>query len=181
MTDSNHGGERPLERQVPPPVVATPGEVRAAGEMAWWTPGWRDGLALLGWRWILLAPAVLFLGAMAGAWYFQRWRLMLLALGGKLLVFLAAVAASLAAWGIRRAARARHEPFCIHCGYCLIGLPDNYRCPECGRPYNWRLIEEYRRDPAWFIERWKLYGDLPPADIPFIAGRGGRGADDGTE
>jgi len=81
-----------------------------------------------------------------------------------------ALAITLTGYVIRRAVRARREPFCIHCGYNLSGLPDNYRCPECGRPYTWRLIAEYRRDPRWFIERYKARQKLPPAGPTLPAG-----------
>jgi hypothetical protein len=77
----------------------------------------------------------------------------------------AAYAFSLASHSIRQ----RKEPFCIHCGYDLSGLPDNHTCPECGEPYSWRIIDEYRRDPDWFIERYKKRNDIPAADVPFEA------------
>ena len=93
----------------------------------------------------------------------------------------AVVVARLPFWYVfRRAAKARREPFCIFCGYNLTGLPDRYRCPECGRPYTWQLIAEYRRDPAWFRERWRLHRELPPADAPFEAGPVQRRRKDGT-
>jgi len=182
MASADQDEKQPIERQLPPVVVATPGEVRAGpeGEVAWWKPGWNDAVQYVGWRWLLLSPALVLLAMLLGAIFLQRWRLMLLVLGAKLLIFIGAVALSLAGWVFRRAARARKEPFCIHCGYNLTGLPDNYRCPECGRPYNWRLIEEYRRDPQWFIERWKKHKDLPNADTPFDAGPVRRKSKNGT-
>src|SRR2546423_15392621 len=64
----------------------------------------------------------------------------------------------------------RREPFCIHCGYDLTSLPDDYNCPECGEHYTHRLIDEYRRDPKWFIERYNRRGEIPRADVPFQAG-----------
>lgn len=162
----------PVERRVPLLVVATPSELpgNPDEDIEWWRPGWSDAVQYVGWRWVFLAPAGVLLAMLVGAAFFHRWRLMLLILGAKLLVFTSAVAFSLAAWVFRRAAKARTEPFCIHCGYNLTGLPDNYRCPECGRSYNWRLIAEYRRDPQWFIERWKMHHELPRADAPFEAG-----------
>jgi len=36
---------------------------------------------------------------------------------------------------------------CIECGYCLTGLPDQHRCPECGIPYE---IEQVK-------QRWSEY------------------------
>jgi predicted RNA-binding Zn-ribbon protein involved in translation (DUF1610 family) len=182
MTLSGQDHEQPLEAQVPPAVVATPSELRAGPDDAirWWRPGWNDAVQFVGWRWLLLSPALILLAMLVGAIFFQRWRFMLLVLGAKLMVFVGAVSLSLAGWVVRRAARARKEPFCIHCGYNLTGLPDNYRCPECGRAYNWRLIEEYRRDPQWFIDRWKMHHELPSADTPFEAGSVRRKPRDGT-
>ena len=70
---------------------------------------------------------------------------------------------SLAGYGLRRAAQARREPFCIFCGYNLTGLPDHYRCPECGRPYTWQMIEEYRADYAVKLREACLQGLTPLA------------------
>jgi len=87
----------------------------------------------------------------------------------KVAMLLIASAISITGYVLNRAIRARKEPFCIFCGYSLNGLPDHYRCPECGRPYTWDQIEEYRQDPQWFIERWKARQSLPPADAPLEA------------
>lgn len=58
---------------------------------------------------------------------------------------------------------ARHEPFCIHCGYSLQDRPEGSPCPECGRPFLHIAIVEYRRDPAWFAERLKIIRrQMPP-------------------
>ena len=85
-----------------------------------------------------------------------------------ILVALPTIAAMNAA---AHAIRNRKEPFCIHCGYDLTGLPDNHICPECGRQFSHRLIEEYRRDPNWFIERYKSRALVPVAEAPFPAGQ----------
>src|SRR5262249_31891301 len=67
---------------------------------------------------------------------------------------------------MRLALRARAEPFCIFCGYSLQGLPERYRCPECERAYTPEMIADYRRDPEWFRQRWKMQRSLPPQDAP---------------
>ena len=85
----------------------------------------------------------------------------------KLAILFGGATISLSLYLIRNAVRSRHEPFCIFCGYNLKGLPDNYRCPECGRHYTFKMIDEYRSDPAWFIQRWRARQQLPPSDQPF--------------
>ena len=136
MPDSPIEDERPLEAQVPPNVVATPGELRATPDedITWWRPTWQDAAQQVGWRWVFLTPAVLFVLFSISAVIFIPLRPILLILGFKMLLLSAAIAISMAGWVIRHVARARKEPFCIHCGYNLTALPDNYRCPECGRP-----------------------------------------------
>jgi hypothetical protein len=75
-----------------------------------------------------------------------------------------------AAYAVASAVRARKDPFCIHCGYELTGLPDHHHCPECGLPYDWASIEEYRRDPKWFIYRWRELKNHPEMYGGFEAG-----------
>lgn len=70
----------------------------------------------------------------------------------------------------RHILRSRKGPFCIHCGYTLMGLPDHHTCPECGETYSFATIEEYRRDPNWFIRRYTMHRELPRRDEPFMAG-----------
>lgn len=36
------------------------------------------------------------------------------------------------------------DPYCRNCGYCLKGLTESSKCPECGRP----IIEVLERDPV---------------------------------
>ncbi len=181
-TGAPDGPERPLEEQIPPTVMATPSHVQEmpGQDVTWWRPSWSDTWRYVGYRWIFLLPAV---GLIILAVPLLRWPTVFGALWFaelKLLVFAIAIALSLAGYVIRRAARARKEPFCIYCGYNLTGLPDDYRCPECGRPYTWRLIAEYRRDPQWFIERYRAHRQLPPAEKPFEAGPVRRRSRDGT-
>ena len=149
----------------------------------WYRPSWRDGLRHVGYRWIFLTPAVgLVILGVAVVWQpsLATW---VIRIGYKLITVVAGVAAWLFGHVIRQAAQGRKEPFCIFCGYNLTGLPDNYRCPECGRPYTWAMIAEYRRDPQWFIDRWNARRQLPSTPEPFAAGpvRRKKRARDGTE
>jgi predicted RNA-binding Zn-ribbon protein involved in translation (DUF1610 family) len=169
---------RPLEACLPPEIQATPADLRPRPDepLTWWRPGWHDVAGHVGYRWIFLLPAAVLILMLAGSFFVPAFGLALLVVGFKLLIFAGAVAISLAGYVVRRAVKARREPFCIHCGYNLSGLPDNYRCPECGQPYTWRLIAEYRRDPQWFIERYKATQKLPPAGPALTVERSARSA-----
>ena len=83
-------------------------------------------------------------------------------LGLKGILWALAIPVALLADVVRRVTSARTEPFCIHCGYALHGLPERGICPECGSGYSRQIIEEYRRDPNWFIQRYKAQKNLPP-------------------
>lgn len=133
------------------------------------------------WRWLVFGSALLgsliFLFVPIWFGFFQ-----LTIFGGKLLFFAIALPFSSLAYAMRSAVQARREPFCIHCGYSLIGLPDHHHCPECGRPYSFQLIDEYRRDPDWFIQRCREHRQLPQPHAAFAAGqfRSKRKSRDGT-
>src|SRR5262245_48842847 len=156
-----------LERQLPPTMHATPADVRPGpdDEIRWWRPGWHDVVEYVGWRWLLIIPAIGLIALILVSWltgwvvpFVLRRNPAFVAAEAKLGIIAGGIALSCIAYVTRRAVRARSEPFCIYCGYNLSNLPDDYRCPECGRPYTWKLIAEYRRDPHWFIERWKMHG-----------------------
>lgn len=176
---------RPLEERLPPPVFASPSDIRLESdqEPTWWQPGWDDVKAHVGWRWVLLAPAGLCVLLIVGGWFYPAFAGVAMALGVKLTLVVLAFSVSLVGYVTRAALNASKEPFCIYCGYNLTGLPDDYRCPECGRPYTHRLIEEYRKDPHWFIERWKQSRQGYPKAMVFQSGPTPRRnrASDGTE
>jgi len=183
--NANDDSSLPLERTAPAPILATPSQMKLASddEPTWWQPGWEDVRRFVGWRWILLAPALLCIAAFIGGWYFAPLRGAAVAVGVKLGLVVFAFAVSLAGYVTRMALKAGSEPFCIYCGYNLTGLPDDYRCPECGREYTHAIIAEYRKDPHWFIERWRQSHRTPQPSQPFVSGpvpRRNR-AKDGTE
>lgn len=91
-------------------------------------------------------------------------------LGPKLLIMLLCLPFVAAGYAMKLGVQARKEPFCIHCGYELSGLPDHHQCPECGVPYDFKAIDEYRRDPDWFIQRYKAQQTTRPEQSPFDTG-----------
>ena len=166
--------DRLEDAALPPSVVATPDELhrRVGDDVRWWRPSWQDTMQHVGWRWVFLVPVLMLAALLLVPLRWMPWPLVLVE--AKVLLFAGAIALTLAGYVFRRAARARTQPFCIFCGYNLTGLPDHYRCPECGRPFSWRVIAEYRRDPEWFIERYRALRRLPQADVRFDAGPGRR-------
>ena len=151
---------------VPPPTLASPADVGDAGpDVPFWRPTWRDAARHLGWRWVLFLPAVGVGGLLAsfpwwprGAWWPVLGQLKLLLWAGGLAVVAAGAA-------VKSTIARRTDPFCIHCGYDLTGLPDGHACPECGRPFTLAAIAEYRRDPAWFAQRVRARTPTPMTSI----------------
>ncbi len=151
-------------------ATASPTELGAqSGTIPFYLPTWGERARLMGWRWIYVLLPILLVGVLFVIpwspliWQFAIgwWKLLLLAISIPVVAFMNAA---------KNAIRNRKDPFCIHCGYSLTGLPAEHDCPECGRPYSHRVIEEYQRDPHWFIERHRNAGSLPSADVPFMAG-----------
>jgi hypothetical protein len=168
---------RPLHEQLPPVNVASPSELppipahvpEEDREVRWYKPTLGESLKLLGWKWLLFVPALGVVALLLAA-PFHRELLQPIFTFIKPLFILVALPTIAAMNAAAHAIRNRKEPFCIHCGYDLTGLPDNHNCPECGRQFSLRLIEEYRRDPNWFIERYKSRAMVPAASVPFEAG-----------
>jgi len=161
-------------------ALVVPGDIRTDedGRIVWWRPGAAEVLNKMGWAWVwVLLPLVLAAGT-AVVW---PWVGPLLFLWGlKLWILLVGAGVAMVVRGIQLAAKTRREPFCVHCGYSLLGLPDHHRCPECGRPYSFELIDEYRKDPAWFVERWKIAHGKQDEPTVFLARPTKRRSRDGT-
>jgi hypothetical protein len=173
----------PLEARLPPPNVASPSQMRLdpAEEVRWYKPGFGESAKLFGWRWIYFIPAALLLALLLYI-PLRPEMFQFIVYWWKLVVIAVVLPTGLAINAAKNIIARRKEPFCIHCGYDLTGLPDHHNCPECGRPFSIAIINEYRRDPHWFIERYKKHQDIPRADIPFQAGpvRPKRKSRDGT-
>jgi hypothetical protein len=120
----------------------------------WYLPGWGETARLFGWRWLLFLPAAALLAvAIAMPWnvLFHYWIMLI----GRLFTFAITIPTVVFLISSKDTIQKRTDPFCIHCGYTLQGLPDHHTCPECGEPYNFAQVDEYRRDPHWFIKRYK--------------------------
>src|SRR5262245_7874292 len=123
----------PLINRVPPTSAASPSQLRPrnGGDVRWYKPTFGEIAHLMGWRWIYFIPAlgfVIFLGVLP-------WRpgfLPFILASWKLIVVALALPTGYAINIAKHILRSRKEPFCIHCGYDLSGLPDGHNCPECG-------------------------------------------------
>ncbi len=179
---------------VPPATVASPADVPPqpaealtpdfvsmfeGRDVPFWRPGAGDVVRTIGWRWLVILPvgafvvllplaAVLRLGG-PGFQFFQFIKLWILAIGVVITIVLSA---------IRRGVAARQGNFCIHCGYSLDGLGDRGTCPECGRAYDTIVLAEFRKDPHFFMARYKAARSHPVGEA-FAAGEGPT-PDDGT-
>ncbi len=148
----------------PTEPAASPAWTDAEGP--WWFPSWWEIARLLRWRWLLALPLVALLALLlAGMLLDLRYLGFLWVFGFKVVIFIIAIPVAVLASMMRSAVQMRKDPFCIHCGYGLTGLRDQYQCPECGRAYSFGLIDEYRRNPHWFIERAKSARLHPRARI----------------
>lgn len=158
----------PTTQQLPAVLVATPSDLPEAlsSDTRFWMPGWGDCVRLLGWRWLVIIGLLVL--AVALGWAVTRWTGFVLGMSGIIIktgLFGIGTAITLVIWLRRNATRLRTDPFCIHCGYSLEGLADGSHCPECGRRFRLSVISEYRRDPHWFIERYRSHGAHPTDNV----------------
>lgn len=113
------------------------------------------------WLWLLIVPllfglALLIAGLRSGGTLaFLFWL--------ELKLILLTVAVPVVFWEHyrNRLIRARSDPFCVHCGWTLVGLPDEGKCPECGRPYRMKVVTMFRADPRWVMSYWTFAGRPP--------------------
>ena len=134
-------------------------------QLVWWRPPFKLVIRQMTWWWALLPTFLLGLGLVIAALFPGEFRAAFCWLGMKTLVLTLAV--PVLAWGHlrQRAIQARTDDFCSHCGWTLQGLPEEGRCPECGRPYRIKIVRMFRRDPQWVIAYWQSSGKPPPQDV----------------
>ncbi len=162
----------------PPDALIPEDRLPFESEGPWWRPGWQHVARVIAWRWVILLPA---LAIGIGGPYeliMDRAFMPMAAASFKLIVFSWGVIITIVAWGIRHAVAGRKDMFCIHCGYSVHGLGERGQCPECGRFFNVSMINEYRKDPHFFVQRHKALKNARPSVI-FRAGTGPT-ANDGT-
>jgi hypothetical protein len=170
------GTPPPLQRHgfdvAPPPSIASPHGISFDdGQEMWWKPTWGEIWHHLGYRRLLFLPLVGLIFLIGLVVFDLRYIRYVWLIGIKWIVMLVAIPFGLASYGVAGVTRKRTDLFCIHCGYSLVGLPDLAICPECGRRYSFAQSEEYRRDPAWFIQRWRARQPFPPAHGQITAGQ----------
>lgn len=147
------------------------------GELPFWRPGVFDVLQAVGWRWVILIPALIaVIGIPLGvarspalSLVGHMLKLWLLGIGVVITIILGAA---------KRGVSARKDAFCIHCGYTIEGLGESGRCPECGRSFILSAANEYRKDPHFFMVRVRALS-AHPKSAAFAAGEGPT-PDDGT-
>lgn len=146
----------------------------------WWRPGLSDIARTIGWRWVVVLPLAAFIVAAPFMMFMMPGRLsgQLLSTEIKVLTLAIGGIVSIVIWAIKNVVKARKDDFCIHCGYSVVGLGEEGQCPECGRHFSLLLIHEYRKDPHFFVDRWRALKDAPRPE-PFLAGDGPT-PDDGT-
>ncbi len=147
------------------------------GELPFWRPGVADVLWVIGWRWLILVPALALVVGLPAALIASRH----VGMAGHSLKFWllgVGVVITIVIGAAKRGVTGRRDVFCIHCGYTIEGLPDGSRCPECGRVFRLSVVHEFRKDPHFFMTRVKALR-THPRHSPFTSGDGPT-PDDGT-
>lgn len=178
---------------VPEPVHATPAHLAPTPADAlmpggtmfdatgpWWEPGAADIARALGWRWIIIVGILIVFFGLVTLVILSPW-LGINAVTGelKLLVFVGGIGFVVIANVIKKIVKERKDDFCIHCGYSLVNVTEEGRCPECGRAFHLLVVAEYRKDPHFFRTRYQALRRLPPKQVAFAAGPVAN-PDDGT-
>ncbi|GMV25608.1 MAG: hypothetical protein AMXMBFR58_16390 [Phycisphaerae bacterium] len=172
---------------VPPRVHGSPSDLPAPpldalslefvtfdGDVPFWRPGVTDILRGIGWFWLLLFPALALVVLIpASPLIFWRGGLLAQSIGWtyKLWILAVGVVITIVVRSVRRGVQVRKDLFCIHCGYSLDGLAESGSCPECGRPYLLSVAREYKKDPGFFVTRYKASRKVPEHTV-FAAGTG---------
>lgn len=181
--DQSRGGGTGAGHAPPAEIHASPVDIAEYDPNAtFWTPDWRERARLMGWRWAIVGGLVLLAAGFVWLVMFHRG-MFVVSFGGlifKLGGVLVAGAISLLVWLRKSATAYRRDPFCIYCGYSMEGLSDGDRCPECGRPCSFAVCREYKRDPQWFVHRYKQRAVTPVETVELVAGPNRRPSSDGT-
>lgn len=139
-------------------------------KLVWWRPSLLELLGQVRWGWLFVLPVLGAAGMVAAG--FKGAPYALLAWVGVRLLFFSLFLPLVAFDQLRlKVFRSRRDPYCIHCGYTLLGVPEEGVCPECGRAYRERVNRLFRRDPQWVIAYWRLTGHPPSAEV-FEQGHG---------
>lgn len=182
------GGPQRPALHVEAGILGTPADIPESYDRRapFWRPTWSEMARYLSWRWVFVAPSAMVLLGVPVVFILWPNAAMAFLFGWfKPVTFAVAVIVSVIIYQIRHVTRLRKEPFCIHCGYSLVGLADGSACPECGRRFSLRAVDEYRKDPRWFVERYHAAGRLPSSaatlDVPSVPREpGGSGATDSS-
>lgn len=166
-----------MEHEEPDPVRVAVAAMTGSRGLRFWRPGAVDVARVLGWRWIIMGPAlVLSIAPLLLIPLWTAWSVTVLwVMGLKLWLLAVGSVITLWVWGVRQAVRARTGAFCIFCGYSLENRGLSGDCPECGRGFIAGLSDEYRKDPAFFRRRVDALKHAPRASV-VEAGRGSGGS-----
>ncbi len=140
----------------------------AGGDRAWSV--WKRSVRNVHWSLTILVPAAAVVAVVASLdvdWdRWERWPDAVFIVGG-IIVFVVPVILLLRMWfvGAYRyvgtpdgPAFAPREPLCDQCGYAIVHLPIETRCPECGLAVRESLPGGRRRPTPWDERRWRPSG-----------------------